>query len=75
MFLKYQESANSKNYYHIIWSCCGIDITTQFPENDICPKCHEHCRFSVIEFHICYDKKLEASRWWIEKTVRMKKLI
>ncbi len=26
----------------IIWSCCGDDITNQFPENDICPTCGEH---------------------------------
>lgn len=75
MSLKYQESANYKDYYFIIRSCCGIDITTQFPANDICPKCHLHGGFSDIEFHVCFNKKLEASIWWIEKTVRMKKLI
>ena len=28
-----------------IWSCCGIDITHEVEtvNNDLCPKCKEHC--------------------------------
>ena len=35
------KECNGRGY--TIWSCCGDDITEQFPENDLCPTCKEHC--------------------------------
>ena len=52
-----------------VFSCCGIDITADINETDICPSCGEHCGDEREDCEECDGTGFEKSPIVIENSV------